>query len=42
MNVKGVEEVVTNFKVMCQHLPEVTEIKHEYFNQFSDDNVILY
>jgi hypothetical protein len=27
-NVKAVEAVMTYFKVMCQHLPEMTEIKH--------------
>lgn len=32
MNVKGVEEIATNFKVMCRHLPEVTEKKHELVN----------
>jgi hypothetical protein len=35
MNVKGVEEIASSFKVMCWHLPEVTEKKHEYFSQLT-------
>jgi len=35
MKVKGVEEIATNFKAMCRHLPEVTEKKHEHFSQLT-------